>query len=145
MARSLPAENDLAADVADLLHQVNHRLRRAVMAEADSSGVTSAQGRAMRTLVHHDGPMRMSELAAALGIVRRSATSVVDDLEQLGFVRRVDDPADRRAVDVELTPAGRNAMTEARRRRRSAAAEVLAGLGDAELQTLRELLQRLRS
>ena len=94
---------------------------------------TTAQLRAIRALARRTAPIRMSELAEALGIVRRSATSVVDDLEHLGFARRVDDPTDRRAVGVELTPAGRKLMADARRRRRTAAGQVLGSLADQEL------------
>ncbi len=139
------ATTDLATEVADLLHHVNHIIRRQAVAESDSSGVTSAQMRALRTLIRTDGPMRMSELASALGIVRRSATSVVDDLEALGLVERIDDPCDRRAVGVQLTAAGRKVMAEARLRRRTAAGQVLSSLGAADLQALRALLRRVES
>ena len=139
-----PAEHDLAAEVADLLHQVNHRIRRQAAETLEPLGATTAQMRAIRALARREAPMRMSELSDALGIVRRSATSVVDDLEHLGFARRVDDPTDRRAVGVELTPAGRKVMADARRRRRTAAGQVLGPLDDQALRTLRDLLQRLR-
>ena len=143
MRRIDPEAPDLEAEVADLLHQVNHTIRRQAMADAGPSGVTSSQMRAMRTLVRRTEPMRMSELADALGIVRRSATSVVDGLEQLGLVRRTEDPTDRRAVGVHLTEAGRKMMADARRRRRSAAGQVLGSLSETDLTTLRSLLRRV--
>ena len=69
-------------------------------------GVTWGQVRALRTLARCDGPVRMSELADRLGIARRSATSVVDELVERGLVARHADPTDRRAVEVAVTPAG---------------------------------------
>ena len=87
--------------------------------------------------------MRMSELAEALGIVRRSATSVVDDLEQLDLAERVADPTDGRAVTVQLTQQGRKAMADARRRRRTAGGRVLQRLDESELASRRALLQRI--
>ena len=135
-----PAGHDLAAEVADLLHQVNHRIRRQAAETLEPLGATTAQMRAIRALARREAPIRMSELSEALGIVRRSATSVVDDLERLGFARRVDDPTDRRAVGVELTPAGRKVMADARR---TAAGQVLGPLDDRELRALRDLLLRL--
>ena len=143
MPRSIPDAPDLATEVADLLHQVNHNIRRQAMADAGPSGVTGSQMRAMRTLIRRGDPMWMSELADALGIVRRSATSVIDGLEQLGLVRRAEDPTDRRAVGVQLTEAGRKMMAEARRRRRSAAGQVLGSLSETDLTTLRSLLRRV--
>ena len=56
--------------VTDLLHQVNHRIRRTAAGEFEPLGVTAAQMRALRTLARCDRPMRMSELAESLGIVR---------------------------------------------------------------------------
>jgi DNA-binding MarR family transcriptional regulator len=144
MAEFIPGTPDLTTEVADLLHQANHAIRRQAMADVEPSGVTASQMRALRTLVRRrDAPMRMSELADALGIVRRSATSVVDGLESLGFVERVDDPSDHRAVFVQLTEAGRKTMEEARRRRRTAAGRVLQSLTTRELDTLRGLLQHI--
>jgi DNA-binding MarR family transcriptional regulator len=140
-----PDNPDLATEVADLLHHVNHTIRRQAVAESDPGGVRSSQMRAMRTLIRRSTPMRMSELADALGIVRRSATSVVDDLEQLGLAERIDDPVDRRAVGVQLTDAGRKVMADARRRRRTAASQVLSSLSMADLEVLRSLLSRVGS
>ena len=143
MPRVIPEAPDLATEVADLLHHVNHTIRRQAMADSGQSGVTSSQMRAMRTLIRRSDPMRMSELADALGIVRRSATSVIDGLEQLGLVRRTEDPTDRRAVGIQLTDAGRKTMADARRRRRSAAGQVLGALSESDLTTLRSLLRRV--
>ena len=138
-----PSRSEKAAAVGDLFHQVNHRIRRTAAAELEPLGVTGGQMRALRTIQLADGPIRMSGLADALGIVRRSATSVVDELEQRGLVERVDDPDDRRAVGVELTDAGRAALLRARGLRRGAAEQVLQPLTDDELERLRTLLQRL--
>jgi DNA-binding MarR family transcriptional regulator len=143
MPRSIPEVPDLATEVADLLHHVNHTIRRQAVVESDPNGVTSSQMRAMRTLIRRGAPMRMSELADALGIVRRSATSVVDDLEHSGLVERIADPADRRAVGVQLTDTGHKVMADARRRRRTAAGRVLAPLGESDLEALRSLLERV--
>jgi DNA-binding MarR family transcriptional regulator len=144
MARSIPANQDLAAEVADLLHHVNHTIRRQAMAETGPDGPTDAERRTMRTLHRHaNAPMRMSELADALGIARRSATSVVDGLEELQLVERIDDPQDRRAVLVQLTAAGRREMAEVARRRRTVGGRVLGSLSRSDLEELRSLLLRV--
>ena len=141
MPTRIPDAADLATEVADLLHSVNRTIRRAAggMGDAHSPG----QMRALRVIWRGTEPPRMSELADALGIARRSATSVVEDLERLGLVERVDDPVDRRSVRVRLTEAGRRRMAAARRRRLDAAAKVLGRLDETELASLRGLLARL--
>ncbi|MEP7045849.1 MAG: MarR family transcriptional regulator [Ilumatobacteraceae bacterium] len=143
MSGFIPDAPDLATEVADLLHHANHTIRRQAVAGAGSGDVTSSQMRAMRVLIRRVGPMRMSELAEELGIVRRSATSVVDDLEQLGMVERTADPVDRRAVGVQLTRSGRALLDDARRRRRNAAGRVLESFSEPDLRKLRDLLQRI--
>lgn len=143
MVVSIPQATDPAGEIADLLHRVNHTIRREMAAEAGPSDLSPAQMRAMRTLARSGGPLRMSELAHALGIARRSATSVVDELEALGMLDRIDDPTDRRAVRVQLTGAGRKAMADIRRRRRTAAARVLGPLDHDHMQALGSLLRRL--
>ncbi len=54
----------------------------------------------------------MSELAAALGVGRAAASELVERLVQKGVVQRVPDPADRRAVRLDLSPRAR-ALAEA--------------------------------
>lgn len=51
-------------------------------------------------------PIRAEELAVQLGILPRSATSVLDALEAAGLVQRRPDRRDRRGVIVDLTADG---------------------------------------
>ena len=85
----------------------------------------------------------MSELADRLGIARRSATSVVDELVGRGLVERSADPADRRSVAVDMTPSGWQLLDGFTAHRHAAADEFTAGLTSAELTSLRDLLRRL--
>jgi DNA-binding MarR family transcriptional regulator len=87
--------------------------------------------------------LRIGDLARRLDVVPRSATSVVDDLERLGHVRREGDPQDRRATLVVLTAGGTSVLDEIRRRRRAGLAELLDRLTPAEQAELVRLLSRL--
>jgi DNA-binding MarR family transcriptional regulator len=49
------------------------------------------------------GPLSAGEIAAHTGLATASVTNLIDRLEQKGFVRRIDDPADRRRVLVAPT------------------------------------------
>ena len=55
-------------------------------------------------LVQASGGMTAGELAVASGLTTGAVTAVIDRLERAGFVRRVRDEADRRKVNVEVTP-----------------------------------------
>lgn len=70
-------------------------------------------------LLHESGPLRVSELAARMGIKAPAATSLVDSLVELGVVERSPDPADRRATLVSVTPEGEAALAGLEERRRA--------------------------
>jgi DNA-binding MarR family transcriptional regulator len=136
------ALDETAEQIAALLDGIVRRQRRASR-ERLGEPVTHGQFRVLRTLDNADRPLRLSELAGQLGIVPRSATSVVDDLEAAGLVARHPDPNDRRATLVTLTPAGTQILTTLRHNRREAMATQLTRLTPTEQSTLIHLLQRL--
>jgi DNA-binding MarR family transcriptional regulator len=59
------------------------------------------------------GPARASDVARALGLTAAGATDALDRLEQRRLVRRSADPADRRAVRIRSTAAGRRLLRQA--------------------------------
>ncbi|WP_327632821.1 MarR family transcriptional regulator [Kribbella sp. NBC_00482] len=138
----MPDPEDAAEQIAGLMDGIVRRQRRASR-EGFGESVTHGQFRVLRTLDRADRLLRLSELAAQLGIVPRSATSVVDDLEAAGLVARQPDPHDRRATLVYLTPDGLKVLATLREKRRDVMVSQLARLTAAEQQTLAALLQRL--
>src|SRR5262245_27543419 len=58
---------------------------------------------ALTKLVQAHEPLPLSELAARMTCVRSNITQLVDRLESDGFVRREEDPTDRRGVRAALT------------------------------------------
>ena len=86
----MPRAED-AAQLAELLVRASRRLRRSSMAELGPIGLTGAQARVVGYLEHLGRPARMADIAEALEVVPRSATSVVDDLEMAGLVTRAVD------------------------------------------------------
>jgi DNA-binding MarR family transcriptional regulator len=101
---SSPADpSALATEVWLLMSDVvlDQRRSREV---AEATGLSFGRMRAVRRLARR--PMSMSELAQALNIDKPNATTVVDELEGLGLVRRTPHPTDRRAKIVEATPEG---------------------------------------
>ena len=58
-----------------------------------------------------DGRSRLTDLAERSGFTKQSVGEAVADLERLGFVERVRDPADGRAKIIQLTAHGREALT----------------------------------
>src|SRR5215213_7676799 len=61
-----------------------------------------------------DDGTRLTELAERSGLTKQAVGEVVADLEELGYVERVPDPADRRAKTIVLTRRGRDALAAGR-------------------------------
>jgi DNA-binding MarR family transcriptional regulator len=55
-------------------------------------------------IIENSGGLTAGELAAQSGLTNGAITGVLDRLERAGYARRVSDPADRRRVNVEVTP-----------------------------------------
>ena len=138
---------ELAAELADEMTRAIKRIRRQTMHRLEPFGITPGQGRALRTLSHAPGcespgrAMRLSDLADRLHIAPRSATTVVDALEEAGLVERTPDPADRRAVRIVLTAAGWSAVERIGQVRHEVAEEYFGAVSqddqDALLRALR--------
>src|SRR5690242_20807249 len=70
-------------------------------------------------------------------------TRMIDRLEQKGLVRRVPNPDDRRAMNLELTSAGKALYPQLLNAKETVQAQFLRGFGKAEVQQLESLLNRM--
>ena len=78
------------------------------LVEAGYGDVRPTHGCVFR-FVREDG-MRPTELAHLAGLTKQSIGEIVEDLERLGYVKRIPDPADRRAKLICLTEKGEEAQ-----------------------------------
>ena len=134
------ADDERAREVWLLMSDLvlDHTRRREV---SEALGMTFGRVRAIRTLAR--GPSSMGELAAALGIDRPNATTLVDDLEAQGLARRREHPTDRRAKLVEATRKGK-ALARRADDILATPPPALEALDPGDLDTLRALLERVR-
>lgn len=100
------------------------------------------QGRALR-IVEESGPLRPSELAGRLHVAPRSATEVIDALEERALIVRSPDPNDRRAVLVEVSHDGRRVAEEFAAARRAQAEAFFGRLSTADRASLDRILRTL--
>jgi len=68
--------------------------------------VSVSQCYALETLAQA-GPLRLHELAGRLYLDKSTASRVIDGVVAKGYAERSRDPQDGRAVQIDLTPAGR--------------------------------------
>lgn len=129
-------------NTGDLLHAAARVLRRKYAAAMAEWEITPGQARALR-LVQELGAPRLSVIAERLRMAPRSATEVVDALEERGFVARSQDPSDRRATCVRVTDAGARMCGHIEKARARAATEQLAVLSTGDRTELDRLLRIL--
>ena len=111
------------------------------LAEMGYEGLRTAHG----TIGQHiaDGGSRVTELAQLAQVSKPTVVYLVNDLERLGYVERVPDPADGRAKLVRMTPRGAEAQRKGTEIVRQIETDWSALLGEGEFAALRDLLQRL--
>jgi DNA-binding MarR family transcriptional regulator len=89
------------------------------------------------------GPMRPSELSAALHLDRSTVTRQIDAAARLGLLERVPDPDDARAVTVRLTDEARARIDELQQARLERWRTALAEWEPGDIAELTRLLGRL--
>ncbi len=75
-------------------------------------GVSASQARVLAVLHFAKGPIKPSLVATLLFQETQSITGILHRIESRGWVRRLPDPNDRRAVGLELTDKGREVTDE---------------------------------
>jgi DNA-binding MarR family transcriptional regulator len=94
--------------------------------------------------VADSGALTMSELADRVVLSRTRVSRVVDEMVQLGLVAKEQHPDDKRSAFAILTEVGRQQFRAAAPTYLAAIERYVAGpLSKAELETLRELLERI--
>jgi DNA-binding MarR family transcriptional regulator len=87
------------------------------------------------------GPQRVVDIAAELGVNPSTGTRMCDRLVRKGLARRTRSTADRRAVRLSLTPAGRGLVEEVTRRRRDELTRLADALPDTSYEPLATALR----
>ncbi|HSS37697.1 MAG TPA: MarR family transcriptional regulator, partial [Polyangia bacterium] len=112
-------------------------------AAADPSGLGARVRPAHTALLPHldfDG-VRLTDLAARVGVTKQAVGQLVDDLEELGMVEKIDDPEDRRAKRIRFSRRGFGALMHGLGVLRDLEDTLRAAVGDRRIRDLRETLR----
>ncbi len=114
-----------------LMHATGMNLERAAYVVVSRLGVV--------------GAMRLSDLAANLGLDISTVSRHVAQLERDGLVGRRPDPTDGRSTILEVTPKGEGALERVRQARRIGLDKLLKDWTPEDVDDLARLLDRLSS
>ena len=108
-------------------------------------GLSRGEVGALSALRISGPPYRLSPTRLAKGLMLSSAgiTSRIDRLERRGYVRRLDDPDDRRGVIIELTDQGREIVDAAVEANTISDRQLLERLDPGEVEQLEGLLRKV--
>jgi DNA-binding MarR family transcriptional regulator len=98
------------------------------------------------TFIRHEaerGALSQQAIGEQLRIDRTTMVALIDELEELGYVKRARNPEDRRAYVITLTPSGKKAQAKAEEAVDAHARPFFGRLSEGELQKLHQLLERL--
>lgn len=131
-----------AAEVADEFSRTAKVLVRCLDERLGEHGVSTPRSRLV-VEVARSQPVRLTELAHAVGIAQGTASTLVDGLVREGLLERSPSADDRRSVLLHVTPDGaalaRDWLTSYQR----ATEELFAPLDDDERAMLAEMLRKL--
>ena len=137
-----PSSPDDTRQILEGISAVTRKLARASGGPDEGPPMTSTQRLALfETAV--GGPLRLSELAERMGITAPTASRAVDGLVELGLLERLPDPADRRAVSIDVTAPGRARVEERIALAAAALEPAVAALSAQDRARLAALLARL--
>lgn len=88
-----------------------HRSMRGWSQFVKSSGLTMPQ-LSILMQIHHKGPCGMSQISEGFDISSAAASQLADKLVQSGYLERDEDPSDRRAKLLRLTPLGQKLIAD---------------------------------
>lgn len=141
----MSATDDSLHLTATDLRMATFRLARRLRSARAVDAMSDAQLAVLATLRMH-GRRTITALADRERVTAPSMTSMINGLEEQGFVLRTPDAEDRRRVQVDITEAGTEIVAQTIRRRDELLAEMLGELDftEEELTTLREASALMR-
>ncbi len=126
------------------LSRVNAQLLRILSPRIAESGLSVTE-LIILWKVNRKGPCKITEIISDSGIPGSTLTSLLDRLEARGYVSRTPDPADRRCIRIEGTPALQRLVSESVTRADGDLEKALADFPPESIDNLLTDLKRLES
>lgn len=131
--------------VTTAVHRLSRRLNQWYDRQLVDLDISTNEYLVISELARSPGhaPLTPSQLAAATNIAPSSMTHRLDRLVERGLITREQDPDNRTRVLIRLSDAGYALFVEVIRQSDMVESDVLAGLSDAEIESLAEMLEKV--
>jgi DNA-binding MarR family transcriptional regulator len=139
-------ELDLTVEgIVDRIQHLSKYIKQTADETFASFGLNQGEWKVLHALRRTGAPYRRSPgwLAERLSLSTGAMTNRLDRLEQAGLVRRLPDPKDRRALEVELTKEGHRVWRDSTGSQAEKEAFFAGALDKREKEELTALLRRL--
>lgn len=138
--RREPAATRLAGELRTEVGRLAYHLRR----PATRSGITPTRLAALAALTRYPDGLRQGDLAELMGMSAPSMTRLVEVMLDAGWVERLRDPDDQRALLIRIAPVGRKTLETLRAESTGQLSEELADLSAEERAALEAAVPVLR-
>jgi DNA-binding MarR family transcriptional regulator len=119
-----------------LLQRAGTKADTLITGVARRHGLSHAALNALAVIEGAGGPVPAGQVSTQMHISTATMTSVLDTLERNGHIRRQPDPADRRRVLVDITPAAQALLNQVLPEVQQIVTATLSPLGEQALHTL---------
>jgi DNA-binding MarR family transcriptional regulator len=144
MSSDNPIARAAVAEVQRELRSLTTEIDRLDGLAAERFGLNRTDLRAL-DLIRLTGVLSPTALAQALGFTTGGVTTVIDRLEEAGYVRRETDGADRRRLVLKANSAVSDREAEIFGDLIRETEQLIASYGDSELATISDFLRRSRT
>lgn len=137
--RELPA---LEQRATFLIHRINAKLSQACHPVFAACDLDLYSSRILVALSQH-GMLGVGALVELMALPQSTISHQLKRLEKNGYIQRTRARADNRSVEVRLTPRGQKVAETCNQLSREIYFAAVESFSDAEIETLRNLLERL--
>lgn len=121
----------------------NHlMIQKALVSSVKDTELTPGQPKVLDYLLHHDGAIQ-KEIAVFCHIEPASLSTILNGMENKGYIERKNTDNNRRSLHVYLTETGRKYANRLNHEFMKIESEALKGFSETDAQQLQNLLGRL--
>jgi DNA-binding MarR family transcriptional regulator len=140
--RTTPEASPNPGDVFRAIFLANTKMPHFFEKALEEVGLRLTEYRVLQRL-SVSGATPMAKLTDETLVTKAAITAIIDQMEKRGMVKRVRDSADRRIVNVQVTPEGRKLFAVARKRHDAILTKFVSLLDAEETRVLLRAYEKL--